>query len=75
LNVRIRERQDPLGLLPVQQTVAEAESVLGSDGRVVVRLSGTEPVVRVMVEGPEQGMIEPLAHRIGQAVANALGRA
>jgi phosphoglucosamine mutase len=53
--------------------VEEAESVLGSDGRVVVRLSGTEPVARVMVEGPEQGIIEPLAHRIGQAIANALG--
>jgi len=73
LNVQIRERRDPLGLMPVQRMVAEAESVLGSNGRVVVRLSGTEAVARVMVEGPEQGLIEPLAHRIGQAIANALG--
>jgi phosphoglucosamine mutase len=73
LNVKIRERRDPLGLLQVQQTVAEAENVLGSDGRVVVRLSGTEPVVRVMVEGPEQGIIESLAHRIRQVISNELG--
>jgi len=73
LNVKIRERRAPLGLVQVQQMVEEAESVLGSDGRVVVRLSGTEPVARVMVEGPEQGIIEPLAHRIGQAIANELG--
>lgn len=73
LNVKIRERRDPLGLLPVQRAVGEAESVLGSDGRVVVRLSGTEPVVRVMVEGPEQSITEHLAHHIGQAIANELG--
>ena len=73
LNVKIRERRAPLGLVQVQQMVEEAESVLGSDGRVVVRLSGTEPVARVMVEGPDQGIIVPLAHRIGQAIANELG--
>jgi len=47
--------------------------VLGSDGRVVVRLSGTELVARVMVEGLEHGIIEPLAQRIGQAITNELG--
>ena len=73
LNVKIRERRAPLGLLQVQQMVEEAESVLGNDGRVVVRLSGTEPVARVMVEGPDQDIIEPLAHRIGQAITNELG--
>ena len=73
LNVKIRERRAPLGLVQVQQMVEEAESVLGSNGRVVVRLSGTEPVARVMVEGPDQGIIVPLAHRIGQAIANELG--
>lgn len=73
LNVQIRERRDPLGLMQVQRMVEEAERELGSNGRVVVRLSGTEPVARVMVEGLEQGIIEPLAHRIGQAITNELG--
>src|SRR5262249_853132 len=73
LNVKIRERRALLGLLQVQKKVEEAESVLGSDGRVVVRLSGTEPVARVMVEGPDQDIIAPLADRIAQAIANELG--
>ena len=67
LNVKIRERRDPLSLPQVQRIVEEAEHRLGHDGRVVVRLSGTESVARVMIEGPEQSLIESLAHRIGQA--------
>ena len=73
LNVKIRERRDPLGIPQVQQTIADAERVLGNDGRVVVRLSGTESVARVMLEGPEQSLIESLAHRIGQAITSELG--
>ena len=73
LNVKIRERRDPLGIPQVQQAIADAERVLGNDGRVVVRLSGTESVARVMLEGPEQSLIESLAHRIGQAITSELG--
>jgi len=73
LNVKVRERRDPLGIPQVQQTIADAERVLGNDGRVVVRLSGTESVARVMLEGPEQSLIESLAHRIGQAITSELG--
>jgi phosphoglucosamine mutase len=73
LNVQVRERRDPLSVSQVQRTIEEAESRLGSAGRVIVRLSGTEPVVRIMVEGPEQEVIASLAHRIGQAIANTLG--
>jgi len=73
LNVKIRERREPLSIMQVQQTVEEVERVLGNDGRVVVRLSGTESVARVMLEGPEQSLIESLAHRIGQVITNELG--
>jgi phosphoglucosamine mutase len=73
LNVKIRERRDPLGLPQVQRMIKEAEHRLGRDGRVVVRLSGTESVARVMVEGPEQSLIEFLAHRIGRAITSELG--
>jgi len=69
LNVKVRERRDPCSVSQVQRTIEEAESRLGSAGRVIVRLSGTEPVVRIMVEGPEQEVIASLAHRIGQAIA------
>jgi phosphoglucosamine mutase len=73
LNIEIRERRDPLSLPQVRRVVEEAENCLGHEGRVVVRLSGTESVARVMIEGPEQSLIESLAHRIGQAITRALG--
>jgi phosphoglucosamine mutase len=72
LNIRIRERRDPLDLPQVRQVVEEAEKSLGREGRIVVRLSGTESMARVMVEGPEESLIESLARRIGQAIARAL---
>jgi len=72
LNIKIRERRDPLDLPQVRQVVEEAQHSLGHEGRVVVRLSGTESVARVMVEGPEEKLIESLARRIGQAIARAL---
>jgi len=72
LNIKIRERRDPLDLPQVRQVVAEVEHSLGHEGRVVVRLSGTESVARVMVEGPEENLIASLARRIGQAITRAL---
>ena len=72
LNIKIRERRDPLDLPQVRQVIEEAEKSLGHEGRVVVRLSGTESVARVMVEGPEESLIESLARRIGQAITSAL---
>ncbi len=72
LNIKIRERRDPLEIPQVRQVVEEAEHSLGHEGRVVVRLSGTESVARVMVEGPAENLIESLAHCIGQAITRAL---
>jgi phosphoglucosamine mutase len=72
LNIKIRERREPLDLPQVRQVVEQAEHRLGHEGRVVVRLSGTESVARVMVEGPEENLIASLARRIGQAITCAL---
>ena len=44
--------------------VRRAEEELGADGRVVVRYSGTEPLVRVMIEGPEQAQVDRLVDEI-----------
>jgi phosphoglucosamine mutase len=49
-NVRIAKGFDCNGSQAIQSKVAEAEAAMGSDGRVLLRPSGTEPVVRVMVE-------------------------
>ena len=56
----------------LQQIVAEAEAELGSDGRVLLRASGTEPLVRVMVEALEQGDAQSWAKRIANKVEERL---
>ena len=53
--------------------VASIEKRLGSDGRVLVRYSGTEPKVRVMIEGPDQATITGQAREIADAVVRACG--
>lgn len=75
VNVRLRHRCDPLQFDAVRQAVQSGESALDENGRILVRLSGTEPVARVMVEGPTQAMIEPIAASIAQAITDAIGEA
>ena len=55
----------------VQRAVAAAERALGASGRVLLRPSGTEPVIRVMVEGQAKARVKQLAGRIAKAVAAA----
>jgi phosphoglucosamine mutase len=57
----------------VSAAVAEARAELGSDGRVLLRASGTEPMVRVMVEAPTQDQAELVANRLAKVVESALG--
>lgn len=72
-NVQVSRRQ-PLEDLPgVQAAIARTEGRLGADGRVLVRYSGTQLLARVMVEGPEQGLITELAGDIAAALRTALG--
>lgn len=56
----------------VRNAVAYAEEQLGDEGRVLVRASGTEPLVRVMLEGRDQKLTETLAHEIAQVVKERL---
>jgi len=53
--------------------VASAERELGSSGRVLLRYSGTEPLARVMIEGPDQQQIEALSDRIARVIETELG--
>lgn len=52
----------------------KVEETLGDDGRLVLRYSGTEPLARVMIEGPEQAAIEALARGLAAVIGEALGR-
>ena len=73
VNVRVKERR-ALDTMPgVVDEISACESELNGSGRVLVRFSGTEPLLRVMVEGAEQAQIERLAGRIVAAIREELG--
>jgi phosphoglucosamine mutase len=73
VNIRVKERK-PLDELPgVVDEIRACESALDGSGRVLVRFSGTEPLARVMVEGPDQKQVEEWAERIASAIRSELG--
>ena len=72
INVRMSERVDVTANPQVQAAVAEVESVLGDSGRVLLRLSGTEPLVRVMVEGSNASTVNELCASLATKVEQAL---
>jgi len=55
----------------VQSAVAEAEAELGGDGRLLIRESGTEPLIRVMAEAVDPGMLDRVMARLVGAVEEA----
>jgi phosphoglucosamine mutase len=61
----------PLEQAPVQQAIAAAEARLGKDGRLLIRKSGTEPVIRVMAEGEDAVLIEALVGEICATIESA----
>jgi phosphoglucosamine mutase len=73
LNLAVREKPE-LGSLPaVMRVIGDVEKKLGKDGRVLVRYSGTEPKVRVLVEGPDKKLIESYAGGIAAELKKAIG--
>ncbi|KAB8306774.1 phosphoglucosamine mutase [Erwinia endophytica] len=68
VNVRFRGETDPLADEQVKAIMAEVEKELHDRGRVLLRKSGTEPLIRVMVEGESEEQVTLLAHRIADAV-------
>jgi phosphoglucosamine mutase len=73
VNVRVPRKIDLKNALPIQAAVARAEQQLGARGRVLLRASGTEPVVRVMVEGEDREEVAQLADEIAACVRGAAG--
>ena len=68
----ITEYPQVLHNIEVWGAVADAERSLGHDGRILVRASGTEPLVRVMVEAPTEEVAEQVASTVGEVVADSL---
>lgn len=67
LNVRVA-RKDVLEGAAVREAIARVERELGVDGRILVRRSGTEPLIRVMVEGDDRARIDRLANDVAETV-------
>ena len=70
-NVRFTPSEDPLSLPKVQQEITTAEAVLGDKGRLLIRKSGTEPLIRVMAECEDQKLLHETVEGICAAVSKA----
>ncbi len=72
-NLRVREKR-PLTELPaIMKLVEETEKELNGQGRVLLRYSGTEPKIRLLIEGRESEQIDRQANRIAEAIEKAIG--
>lgn len=71
INVRITERFDPLARSDISDAVKAAEQELGSTGRILLRASGTEPLIRVMAEGQDAVVIARIAEDLAAVVSNS----
>jgi len=72
INVKVSERQDPMKNAVVASAVKETEMELADSGRVLLRASGTEPLIRVMIEGEDQSQVERLTAQLADVVKNNL---
>ncbi len=73
VNVPIKEKISIDENVDIQAAVKEAETQLGNDGRILLRPSGTEPLIRVMVEGKSANDVEAICQAVAQRVGDAVG--
>ncbi|WP_198266147.1 phosphoglucosamine mutase [sulfur-oxidizing endosymbiont of Gigantopelta aegis] len=71
INVRIKEKLDPFSSAEVTKAVSEAEARLADKGRVLLRASGTEPLIRVMIEGSDAQQVMSEANALAKVVEMA----
>ncbi|MGP8244672.1 MAG: phosphoglucosamine mutase [Bryobacteraceae bacterium] len=73
VNVRVREKKELTELPAVAREIRAAEAAFAGAGRVLVRFSGTEPLARVMVEGPDPERVEQFTESIAAAIRKEMG--
>ncbi|MCK5914488.1 MAG: phosphoglucosamine mutase, partial [Desulfuromusa sp.] len=73
VNVRVRKKTNLKEIPAIKEIIDTVEAELGERGRVLVRYSGTEALLRVMIEGEDQGRIETLAEQVAATVREHLG--
>ena len=73
LNVRVKERQEIMTLPSVAAAIRGVEQKLGGEGRVLIRYSGTEPLLRIMLEGQDKYEITTWANELADLVKKQIG--
>ncbi|HLN50343.1 MAG TPA: hypothetical protein VK251_12640, partial [Steroidobacteraceae bacterium] len=74
LNVRVARRFDPMTVPSVVEMIGSLERKFDGRGRIVLRASGTEPVIRVMVEGYDAGLVKSAARDIAAEVESVAAK-
>ncbi len=72
-NLKVKEKPPLESLKDVQMLLSDAEKELNGKGRVLLRYSGTEPKIRLLIEGRDEGLINGQADRIAGAITEAIG--
>jgi len=73
LNIAVCQKPPLESLTTVKEAIVNAEAMLGKEGRILVRYSGTENLCRVMIEGPKKTYINKLASKIGNEIKRTIG--
>ncbi|MFW9603553.1 MAG: phosphoglucosamine mutase [Trichlorobacter sp.] len=73
VNVRVRSREDVMTIEPIAAAIREVEQKLGDTGRVLIRYSGTEPLLRIMIEGQNTYEITTWANQLADLVKQTIG--
>jgi phosphoglucosamine mutase len=73
VNVRVRQKRELRSVPAIADAMERVEQRLAGEGRLLVRYSGTEPLLRVMIEGKDQQQIQRWAHEIADSVKQHLG--
>lgn len=73
INVDVKEKPEISTLAPLTEAIAKAEAELGDQGRVLIRYSGTQPMCRVMVEGPTDEITQRLTEELAAVVKECIG--
>lgn len=72
VNVRVKDKRPVAEVPQIQAAISRVEAALASRGRVLVRYSGTEPLLRIMIEGEDQATVQAWAEEIADAVRTTI---
>jgi phosphoglucosamine mutase len=72
-NIRVKEKKELSQIPELDRKITTIEQELGNTGRIVLRYSGTEPVIRLMLEGEKEDQIQQMGGDLAEAIERSLG--